>query len=61
MDTEISVSKMENFKDRQVLYYQSFKIICHITEKINWTKRFIYPISHFCSNFHYNGELDKLV
>ena len=35
MDTEISVSKMENFKDRQVLYYQSFKIICHITEKIN--------------------------
>ena len=34
MDTEISVSKIENFRDRQV-YYQSFKISCHITEKIN--------------------------
>lgn len=35
MDTEISVSKTENFRDRQVLYYQSFKISCYITEKIN--------------------------
>ena len=60
MDTEIAVSKIENFRDRQV-YYQSFKISCHITEKINWTKRFIYPISHFCSNFHCSGELDKLI